>query len=99
MKQAKRAPIKQKPWYLSFEFGMMLPALILLVSISLVPLVYLIWMSLNDVSLLGGVSFHWVGLTNWVQMFTDVNVQSSWRVSLTYFVATVGLEIMLGVAI
>ncbi len=99
MKQVKRVSIKQKPWYLSFEFGMMLPALILLATISLVPLVYIIWMSLNDISLLGGISFHWVGLKNWVQMFTDVDVQSSWYISLKYFVTTVGIELILGVAI
>ena len=56
-------------------------------------------MSFNDVSLFGGVSFTWSGLANWVQMFTDPDVRSSWLLSLLYFVATVGVEMILGIAI
>lgn len=77
----------------------MLPALILLAAISIVPLFYLIFMSFNEVTLFGGVSFSWVGLANWTQMFTDPDVKSSWITSLIYFVATVGIEMILGIAI
>ena len=39
---------------LSFEAKMMLPALVILAAISILPLIYIIWMSLNNVTLLGG---------------------------------------------
>ena len=39
---------------LSFEARMMLPALVILAAISILPLLYIIWMSLNNVTLLGG---------------------------------------------
>jgi hypothetical protein len=61
---------------------MMLPALLLLAAISLFPFVYLIWMSLNNVSLAGGLTFRFVGLDNWIKLFSDPQVGQSWMVSL-----------------
>src|SRR2546430_14428723 len=67
-----------------FEIVMMLPALIVLAAISIIPFFYIIWMSFNEVSLMGGVSFNWVGLSNWAQMFSDPDVRGSWGTSLIY---------------
>jgi len=78
---------------------MLLPALLILAAISLFPFFYIVWMSFHEVSLIGGVSFEWVGLENWTELFTDPNVRSSWIVSGVYFVATVGLEMVLGIII
>lgn len=78
---------------------MLLPALLLLAAISLFPFFYIIYMSFNEVSLIGGVDFEWVGLENWVEMFTDPNVRNSWITSGVYFIATVGLEMVLGIGI
>ncbi len=78
---------------------MLLPALLLLAAISLFPFFYIIYMSFNEVSLIGGVDFEWVGLENWTEMFTDPNVRNSWITSGIYFVATVGLEMVLGIVI
>lgn len=88
-------------WLLSFEGRMMLPALSVLAAISILPFLYIIWMSLNDVTLLGGsgISSRWVGLGNWASMFTDYNVGAGWVRMVLYFVATVGLQVILGVAI
>ncbi|CAA9459998.1 MAG: Various polyols ABC transporter, permease component 1 [uncultured Rubrobacteraceae bacterium] len=83
----------------SFEARMLLPALLLLAAISLFPFFYIIYMSFNEVSLIGGVDFEWVGLENWVEMFTDPNVRNSWITSGVYFIATVGLEMVLGIGI
>jgi multiple sugar transport system permease protein len=78
---------------------MMLPALLLLAAISLFPFVYLIWMSLNNVSLAGGLTFRFVGLDNWIKLFSDPQVGQSWMVSLVYFVCTVGFELLLGIIV
>ncbi len=88
------------PWRLyRFEFGMMLPAVALLAAISLFPFIYLIWMSLNNVSLRGGLSFRFIGLANWTHLFSDPLIGQSWRISLVYFLCTVGIELILGVIV
>jgi multiple sugar transport system permease protein len=84
---------------LSLEMKMLLPVLLLLAILSLFPFVYIIWMSLNTVSLINGISFDFAGLANWTRMFTDVIVGAAWVRAAIYFVATVGLEMVLGVAI
>ena len=78
---------------------MLLPALLLLAAISLFPFFYIIYMSFNEVALIGGVDFEWVGLENWTLLVTDPDVRSSWIVSGIYFVTTVGLEMVLGIAV
>jgi multiple sugar transport system permease protein len=83
----------------SLEMKMLVPVLFLLAVLSLFPFFYIIWMSLNTVSLINGISFDFSGLANWTRMFTDVIVGAAWVRSLIYFVATVGLEMILGIAI
>jgi multiple sugar transport system permease protein len=82
-----------------FELRMLSPALALLAALSLIPFAYIVWMSLSAVGLIGGIDFHWVGLDNWSRLITDSAVWSSWGRSVIYFVATVGLELVGGVAI
>ena len=84
---------------LSLEMKMLLPVLLLLAVLSLFPFFYIIWMSLNTVSLINGISFEFAGLQNWTRMFTDVVVGAAWARAALYFVATVGLEMVLGIAI
>ncbi len=84
---------------ISLEMKMLIPILILLAVLSFFPFFYIIWMSLNTVSLINGISFDFAGLTNWSRMFTDEIVGAAWLRAAVYFVATVGLEMILGVAI
>ncbi len=79
-----------------FELAMMSPALILLAAISFIPLFTMIWMSLSKVGLIGGLSFDFIGLANWKHLFTDPDIGSSWILSVIYFAATVGAEMILG---
>ena len=78
---------------------MLVPVLLLLAVLSLFPFFYIVWMSLNTVSLINGISFDFSGLANWTRMFTDEIVGAAWARAALYFVATVGLEMVLGVAI
>jgi multiple sugar transport system permease protein len=78
---------------------MLVPVLLLLAVLSLFPFFYIIWMSLNIVSLINGISFDFAGLANWTRIFTDEIVGAAWARAALYFVATVGLEMILGVAI
>jgi multiple sugar transport system permease protein len=84
---------------ISLETKMLVPVLALLAVLSLFPFFYIIWMSLNIVSLINGISFDFAGLANWTRMFTDEVVGAAWARAALYFVATVGLEMILGVAI
>lgn len=84
---------------LSLEIKMLLPALILLAILSLFPFFYIIFMSFNTVSLIGGISFEWAGIGNWTRLFTDSVVLGSWARSALYFFATIGIEMALGIGI
>jgi multiple sugar transport system permease protein len=84
---------------ISLEMRMLVPVLLLLAVLSLFPFFYIVWMSLNTVSLINGISFDFSGLANWTRMFTDEIVGAAWARAALYFVATVGLEMVLGVAI
>jgi multiple sugar transport system permease protein len=82
-----------------FELKMLSPGLIVLAAVSIFPFVYIILMSLSRVGLIGGISLDWVGFENWSRLFGDGAVGASWIRSIVYFVATVGLELVGGVAI
>jgi multiple sugar transport system permease protein len=84
---------------ISLEMRMLVPILLLLAVLSLFPFFYIVWMSLNTVSLINGISFDFSGLANWTRMFTDEIVGAAWARAALYFVATVGLEMILGIAI
>jgi multiple sugar transport system permease protein len=84
---------------ISLETKMLVPVLLLLAVLSLFPFFYIIWMSLNIVSLINGITFDFAGLANWTRMFTDEVVGAAWARAALYFVATVGLEMILGIAI
>ena len=84
---------------ISLEMRMLIPILLLLAVLSLFPFFYIVWMSLNTVSLINGISFDFSGLANWTRMFTDEIVGAAWARAALYFVATVGLEMVLGIAI
>jgi multiple sugar transport system permease protein len=93
-----RSPARRR-FPLSFEGRMMAPALIFLALLSLLPFLYIIAMSLSRVGLIGGISLHWAGLDNWSRLFSDSSVGAAWLRSIVYFVATVGLEMLVGIAI
>lgn len=77
---------------------MMTPAIILLVIISVIPFLTLIVMSFSDVKTLGGISFEFVGLKNWIDVLGDGSVWESWGRSLVFFVSIVALQLVLGFA-
>jgi multiple sugar transport system permease protein len=83
----------------TFEFAMMAPALTVLFVLSWVPFVILIAMSFAKVRTLGGVSLTFTGADNWSAVLGDGAIWASWARSLVYFVAIVGLEMLLGLAV
>ena len=98
-REASAARTKRKESRFSFEARMLTPALLVLAALSIFPFIYLIVMSLSAVGLIGGISLDFVGLDNWSRLFTDEAVGASWVRSVVYFILTVGLEMVLGIAI
>jgi multiple sugar transport system permease protein len=96
---ATKAPSRRRIGPISFEAKLMAPALIVLALLSLFPFVYIVMMSLSRVQLIGGIDLHWAGLDNWTRLFSDSTVGAAWIRSIVYFVLTVGLEMLLGIAI
>jgi multiple sugar transport system permease protein len=97
--RAQPQPQQRRGPRLPFEGKMLAPALLVLVLLSLFPFVYIVLMSLSRVGLIGGISLHWAGLDNWTRLFSDSTVGAAWIRSIVYFVLTVGLEMLLGIAI
>lgn len=92
----RRRPPKGSSGLLTFEFGLMLPALLFLALLSIVPLVMLIAMSFSKVRTLGGVRLTPNGVDNWVAVFSDSSIWASWGRTIVYFVALIVLEMLLG---
>lgn len=94
---AHRRGEPKPPWgFRTFEFGMMAPALLVLVALSIIPFLMLIAMSFSDVTLLGGVSLTPIGFGNWAEILQDPTFWASWGRTIVYFVAVVGIELILG---
>src|SRR5260370_13119438 len=94
------AALKARPhWVTTYQFWMMLPALLLLAALTLYPFFYLIYMSFTKVSLIGGISFYWVGGKNWLNAVNDPGLRHSWWLTPVYFVSTVGLELAFGIGV
>lgn len=75
---------------------MFLPSLILLALISIFPLIYIIYLSFMDFSL-SVDSPIFVGLNNWVRVFSDDVFWSSWGRTLLYSGGGLLTELLLGV--
>jgi multiple sugar transport system permease protein len=84
---------------LSFEGKMLAPALIILALVSIFPFVYIVIMSFSSVRMIGGINLDWAGLDNWSRLFGDSAVGASWLRSIVYFVLSVTLQMVLGMAV
>jgi multiple sugar transport system permease protein len=82
-----------------FALALFLPALLLLVVTTTLPLVYLVWTSLQRVDL----SMPWLsgfaGLANYAQLGGDARFWSSLALTFIYTGATVALQVVVGLAL
>jgi multiple sugar transport system permease protein len=83
----------------TFPAVLMAPGISILALLSIIPFLTLIVMSFSRVRLLGGLQLDWVGLDNWIRVFQDMDMWASWWRTAIYLVATLGLEMVLGVGI
>ena len=76
------------------------PALIVMLTILIVPLFFAIWIMFNDVNLLENQGkFVFVGLKNFQTLFTDKRFLNSLSVTIRFLVLSLAIEIVLSFAI
>jgi multiple sugar transport system permease protein len=76
------------------------PAFIVLIIILIYPLGYSLWLSFHEWTLRGfrsGVPF--VGLANYVELFTNPDFLASLRVTFTFVFAAISIELVLGMGL
>lgn len=81
-----------------YYFWLMAPAIVVLAAISLYPFFWLIWMSLHNVEVGGAGSDEWVGLNNFIRLFTrDSKFSNGWFLLIQYSALCLIIEVVLGV--
>jgi multiple sugar transport system permease protein len=78
------------------HFYLMLPAILVLASISLYPFFWLIYMSLHEVQLAPNRPDVWVGLANFARLLTDRKFINGWRLLVEYSAMCLVLQVGLG---
>lgn len=81
---------------ISMEVWMLIPAVIVLASLSIYPFVYLVRMSFMSFSLTPGSKPVFVGLKNWIKIFNDPFFKDAWMLTAKYYSATLLLQLALG---
>lgn len=77
-----------------------LPALVTMIVIMIVPFLFSIYISFNDVNLLeNGGKFVWAGIKNYKTFFSDSRALNSVAVSLKFLAGALAVETILGIAI
>ena len=72
-----------------------LPAIIILVIFTLLPVLYSFYLSFNKVSLIGDVSYDFIGLRNYVNALKDPRVVMALKNTLKYVVIVVPVQTLL----
>ncbi|MEI4462734.1 sugar ABC transporter permease [Exiguobacterium sp. A1_3_1] len=70
----------------------MLPTLIILVTFTLLPIAYSLFLSFTRVNLFGGIDFQWVGIENYVNAWNDERVWTALKNTARYALFVVPLQ-------
>lgn len=95
--ERKPGPLNKQPSKRFFVY-LMAPAIALLAAITIYPFLWLIYMSLHKVKL-GPAPDKWVGLQNYVKLFTDAKYLDGWVLLAKYSGLCLSFEIVIGVAL
>jgi multiple sugar transport system permease protein len=90
----RKAPL----WSFESPWIWMLPAVLLLVIYSIYPLVFNIITSFQEFDPMTH-SFEWVGLKNWLYIFQDERTYNALKITFTYMIIALSIEMVLGMAI
>src|ERR687889_2605416 len=78
----------------AFAYAIILPAILLRLTYSIVPLVQTIWLSFTNTSITNPGRF--IGLANWQFLLRDETLIASLSFTLVYTVISVTLQVVLG---
>lgn len=84
---------------LSFRVRMLLPLLLLLLAAVGYPLGYSFWISLTDAKITNLQHIQFVGLQGYADLFANPDYWAAMRVTFTFVVAAVAIELVVGLAI
>ncbi len=76
-----------------------LPAVIFVVAMMGFPILYTLWVSMTDWSMASGGEAHFVGLANYLALFSDDRFYNATWLTFYFTILAVGVETVLGVAI
>jgi len=94
----RRAPSGFRISKKALPYVLSLPALLVCIGI-LIPFLTSVWYSLHRYRLSQPWGYKFIGFDNYIAFFSDPKFWNTLRVSLTYALLTVGLELLLGLAI
>lgn len=83
----------------SYAYRMILPSILVLVLVLVVPLFLSAYMSFHSWNLLGQQEREFVGIANYIEVFTSARILDSLRITLIFVVASVSIEFLLGLGI
>lgn len=76
-----------------------LPAAIFIVSMMAFPVIYTVWVSLTDWSMTSSGAAQFIGVKNYIALFSDQRFYNSVKLTFYFTVLAVGVETVLGVGI
>ena len=76
-------------------YSFMLPAIIIIGTFVILPILYAVFLSVNKVTLLGGTSYHFIGLKNFDRMIDDSKVWIALKNTARYVIVVVPAQTML----
>ena len=86
---------RRRDW---MQYGFVGPALLLLISINIFPLIYSIVLSFTNAKLIGG-DFHLIGTVNYKFVFRMVQYAEALRTTALFVILAVSIELVLGFAL
>ncbi|MFS0784038.1 carbohydrate ABC transporter permease [Bacillus sp. 1P06AnD] len=80
-------------------YGFMLPAVIIMLIFTLIPIFYSLFLSFTKVNLIGGINFDWVGLKNYSNALNDERVWIALKNTLRYVIIVVPCQTIIALLI
>ena len=87
--------LRRNKWY----YGLIAPTLILLLVVNIYPLLYSVYVSMTNYKLTGVKNLRFVGLKNYIDLFSNPDFLSSLRNTFVYVVCAVASEMVYGLAL
>jgi multiple sugar transport system permease protein len=92
-------PFERIKSLLPFHVWLILPAIIVLVGITLYPFLWMIYLSLHETAMNPGESDVWIGLANYARLLDDEVFLNGAKLLIWYFILCLSIEMFLGTVV